>query len=138
MIGNWFMRLAVLFAIVGMGLGIGMGIAHDFVLAPVHAHVNLVGWATMFLAGLFYRTVPEADGVVARVHFALAAPGAVVLSTGIAGSVLNIGWGVPVAIAGSLMTFAAMLAFAFAVWRWTMRSAADGFAGRAEPALRGG
>ncbi len=33
-------------ALCGMGLGIFMGISHDFSLTPVHAHVNLLGWVT--------------------------------------------------------------------------------------------
>lgn len=29
-------------ALIGMSLGIAMGISHDFTLAPVHAHLNLL------------------------------------------------------------------------------------------------
>lgn len=123
MIGNWFLRIAVLFGLVGMGLGIRMGIVHDFTLAPVHAHLNLVGFATLFLAGLFYRVVPAADGLLARLHFGLAVPGALALTIGIAGSVTNTPWGVPVAIAGSLATIAAMGIFAVVIYRTTGTSA---------------
>ena len=33
----------------GVTLGVVMGIRHDFSLAPVHAHINLVGWASLRL-----------------------------------------------------------------------------------------
>lgn len=135
MIGNWFLRIAVLFGLVGMGLGIRMGILHDFTFAPVHAHLNLVGFATLFLAGLFYRVVPAADGLLARIHLGLAAPGALALTIGIAGSVTNMPWGVPVAIAGSLATIAGMGIFAVAVYRMTgAPSRAPSPAGRAAEA----
>jgi hypothetical protein len=42
-------------ALIGMGLGIAMGISQDFSLTPVHAHLNLLGWVSMLLYGLYYR-----------------------------------------------------------------------------------
>ena len=47
-----FMTAAAACLVVGVALGIGMGIAHDFQLAPVHAHANLVGWASLALMGV--------------------------------------------------------------------------------------
>ena len=46
---------AALAALTGMSLGIYMGINQDFTLAPAHAHVNLLGWVTMALYGLYHR-----------------------------------------------------------------------------------
>lgn len=43
MASNWFLRLAVLFALTGMGLGVFMGATHDFTYVGVHVHINLVG-----------------------------------------------------------------------------------------------
>ena len=59
MISSLFLRFAIIFAITGMALGIYMGVAQDHSLTPVHAHINLVGWVSMFLAGLFYRAYPQ-------------------------------------------------------------------------------
>jgi cbb3-type cytochrome oxidase subunit 1 len=71
-----FLRLAVLFAAVGVSLGYFMGVTHDFTVAPVHAHINLLGWVSMFLYGLFYRAFPEAQtGALPLIHFWLAAAG---------------------------------------------------------------
>jgi hypothetical protein len=88
-----------------------MGAKHDFLLAPVHAHINLVGWVTMFLAGLFYRDNPIGKSLSAALHLVLAAAGLVLLASGIAGVVLGHSWAAPVAVAGSLTTIAAMLVF---------------------------
>jgi hypothetical protein len=115
----WFLRFGVVFAVVGMGLGIAMGASHDFTLAPVHAHINLVGWVSMFLAGLFYHTHPRAEVFWSRLHLFVAVPAMLVLVTGIYGAQTNAAWGVPVAIAGSLAVIIAMILFAGIVFAFT-------------------
>ena len=57
-----FLLVAVVAAMIGMGGGIFMAITHDFTLAPAHAHLNLLGWVSMALYGLFYRAFPELSG----------------------------------------------------------------------------
>ena len=42
---------AALCGLSGMSLGIWMGMHEDFTLAPVHAHINLLGWVTLALYG---------------------------------------------------------------------------------------
>jgi hypothetical protein len=54
--------LAVIYLIVGVSFGIGMGATEKLQYAPVHAHINLLGWATMALAGLIYERFPRAGG----------------------------------------------------------------------------
>lgn len=49
-----FFGSAVLYALGGMALGIVMGASGDHTLAPVHAHINLLGWTTLALMGTFY------------------------------------------------------------------------------------
>lgn len=76
-IGLWFILLAGLCLTVGVYLGMWMGVNKDFTLAPVHAHLNLLGWASLALFGLTYSAYPEIGRTrVAAVHFALAAPSA--------------------------------------------------------------
>jgi hypothetical protein len=59
-IDRWFLRIAVIYALVAMFLGITMGIREDFTQAPTHAHLNLVGWVSMALYALVYRQYPAA------------------------------------------------------------------------------
>ncbi|HEY8609545.1 MAG TPA: hypothetical protein VIM12_20705 [Noviherbaspirillum sp.] len=71
--GVLWLRLAVLYLIVGVGLGIVMGASQNFTLRPVHTHVNLLGWATMALAGVIYSVFPQAgNSRLGRAHFWLA------------------------------------------------------------------
>lgn len=84
-----FLILAALSLVVGVGLGIVMAIRHDFQLAPVHAHLNLLGWASLALFGIVYRIYPElAERRLAAIHFALAAPAAAAFPIGIALAIL--------------------------------------------------
>ena len=79
-----FLLLASLMLVIGVTLGVVMGATHDFQLAPVHAHVNLVGWASLALFGLTYRAYPEMGlNRLGKVHLALAAPSAVLFPIGI-------------------------------------------------------
>lgn len=49
-----FFAAAVLYALAGMSLGIFMGATEDFAMRPLHAHINLLGWAGLALMGAFY------------------------------------------------------------------------------------
>jgi hypothetical protein len=79
-----FSRSASACLIIGVCLGIYMGVNEDFQLVAVHTHVNLVGWALLALFGAIYRLYPElAASRLARAHFRLSAPSAVVFPVGI-------------------------------------------------------
>ena len=43
----------------GMVLGEYMGTHEDFALAPLHAHINLLGWVTLALYGTFYTLTKD-------------------------------------------------------------------------------
>ena len=105
-----FLVLATLMLIVGVSLGIFMAGSQDFQLRPVHAHINLVGWASLALFGLVYRAYPQlAERRLAKLHFMLSAPAAVLLPVGIilAVTVHN----EVVAIVSSLMWLAGSILF---------------------------
>lgn len=103
MISTLLLRVSTLFILTGMLIGIGMGIGQDFTLAPAHAHLNLIGFVLMFLAGLFYRAVPAAEaGLLPRIHATLHILGAILFPLGI-GLVVTRGTGFePFAIGGRL------------------------------------
>jgi hypothetical protein len=54
-IAQYCLSVAATAALCGMSLGIAMAIRQDFTLAPAHAHLNLLGWVSMALYGLYYR-----------------------------------------------------------------------------------
>jgi len=59
-VGVIWIKAAVVYFIMGVGLGIYMGASGDHVLIPVHAHFNLLGWVSLALIGLIYRQFPKA------------------------------------------------------------------------------
>lgn len=68
--GLRFLRIAVIYLLIGALLGGFMGFSQQFALAPVHAHLLLLGWASFALAGLVYHLYPAAaETLLARIHF---------------------------------------------------------------------
>ncbi len=65
-----WLKLSVVYLMAGVALGIAMGVSEDFTLKPVHAHLNLLGFATIALSGLIYSVYPEAaKSRLALAHF---------------------------------------------------------------------
>jgi hypothetical protein len=109
---------AVCLGIVGMLIGIMMAASGDHSVYPAHAHLNLIGWVSLFLIGIFYRFHPDLDGSrLALIQVGIWVCGTVILSCGIAAIYL----GRPdlefIAITGSLIVLADMLMFAYLVFR---------------------
>jgi cbb3-type cytochrome oxidase subunit 1 len=70
LMGLRFLKIAVVYLMIGALLGLVMGITQKFVLAPVHAHLLLLGWASLALAGLIYHLYPAAAKTrLAHAHF---------------------------------------------------------------------
>ena len=126
-LSNSFLRLAVVFILIGVGLGYYMGATQNFIAAPVHAHINLLGWVSMFLYGLFYRANPEAAvGMLPKVHFWVALVGFLIFMPSLAVEVLQIQSALPLAhiglIAGPTIVVIGMILFAIIVFGATRNS----------------
>lgn len=111
-------RAACLFAIAGIGMGVGMGASHDHTLMPVHAHLNLLGWVSLFLFGVYYRLHPALETrTLALVQVGLWSAGTVLLTVAVAG--LHLGYAAfePLAALASLVVLAAIGLFTVLVFR---------------------
>jgi hypothetical protein len=95
-----------------------MGVRQDFAMAPVHAHINLLGWASLALAGVIYQLYPAAAATrLAQVHFWLHNLGLPVFMVALALLLSgNEAFGPVVGIAASV-TLAGLIVFAVNVWR---------------------
>jgi cbb3-type cytochrome oxidase subunit 1 len=112
-ISDRFLQLGVLAALIGMTMGALMGAKQDFTLAPAHAHLNLLGWASMMIYGLFYRALPDAGrGWLATAQFWLAVTGLVVLIPSLALELLGNHQAMAGIAVGSLLTLLSMAFFA--------------------------
>jgi hypothetical protein len=111
-------QAAVLFVIAGMIWGLVMAITVDHSSMPAHAHLNLLGWVSLFLFGIYYRLHPWLEGAKsARVQVWGWIVGTVILAIGVAlvhtGHVI----GDPIAAVGSILVLLDMLLFGWLVFR---------------------
>lgn len=75
-----FFAAGVVCVIAGMALGMHMGASHNMTLAQAHAHLNLVGWATMALYGAFYAlTASHYSPRLAWANFIVSALGVIIM-----------------------------------------------------------
>lgn len=123
--------------VVGVCMGLGMGIAHDFHLAPVHGHLNLVGWTSLSLMGLTYRAYPElaARRLPAVTQYVLSAGSAMAFPFGISMAIDHQASGLAIGaalvwLAGAVLVLARLVLLALG--RGARAGAA---AGPARPAL---
>jgi len=75
-----FLLVGIAYLLAGMVLGSYMGAAGDHTLAPVHAHINLLGFTLMAVFAAIYRVFPAMlESSLARYHFWLHQVGTFVL-----------------------------------------------------------
>ncbi len=68
--GIRFIKISVIYFVIGACIGLFMSMTHSFALTPVHVHINLLGWTSMTLAGIIYYLFPSiADNKLAKTHF---------------------------------------------------------------------
>lgn len=126
-----FLRISVIYILLGLAMGIGMAASGNHGLMPAHAHLNLVGWVSMTIFGLVYRVYPAAaKTTLAKWQFGISNVGALLLVAGVTG----IYSGYPeqfeiFATVGSILFAAGMLLFAIIVYT---KVAAPEAAGAAE------
>jgi hypothetical protein len=75
---------AAVAALCGISLGIFMGMREDFTLAPVHAHINLLGWVTLAIYGLYHRGVQRGPNRLAWLQVGCGAAAVPTMTVGLA------------------------------------------------------
>ena len=108
---------AVLMVVAGMIWGIFMAISEDHRALPAHAHLNLLGWVSLFLFGIYYHLHPVLDrSGAAMAQVAVWIAGTIVLTIGV--GLVHTGHpiGDPIAAVGAFIVLAAMLLFGWLVW----------------------
>ncbi len=108
-------------------MGIGMAAAHDHLIMPAHAHLNLLGWVSLFLFGIYYKLHPALErSRLAVVQVTVWSIGTVVLTIGV--SAIHVGYASaePIAAVASFIVIGAMLLFAYVVFRPALSRLAKG------------
>jgi hypothetical protein len=92
----------------------------NFKMVPVHVHINLLGWASMGLFGLFYRAWPAAAATkLAKVHFWVYVPAHFVQMIALALLYNGMTAIEPILGIASLVVGIAIIIFAVVLWRAT-------------------
>ncbi len=111
-------RSAVLILVAGVIWGIAMGISEDHSTFSAHAHLNLLGWVSLFLFGIYYHLHPSLDSNrLASMQVWIWIAATIVFSIGVA--LVNSGRtvGDTIAAASSLVILADTLLFGWLVYR---------------------
>jgi len=118
----YFFLTATLAVTGGMIWGIQMSASGNHTLSGAHAHLNLVGWATMALFGIYYHLTPAAaEKALAKVHYMVALAGLVIMIPGIVQALRHTGE--TLAKIGSVLTLLSMLIFLLTVLMNARRTA---------------
>lgn len=113
---RWFL-CAITYFVIGISLGVFMGASGNHSLFPAHAHINLVGWASMALTGLLYRSFPSAaQSALATWHFWLYQLAAPVMLLAVAAIYSGYEKAEPVAGAASVAILISVLLFWWAIF----------------------
>jgi hypothetical protein len=107
-----FFGSAIVYAVLGMTLGLLMGITHDHAQMPTHAHLLVVGWVSFALFGLFYHAFPLAsEGWLAKTQFWLAQTSLIALVVGLFLMFGGRSGAEPIAAVSSIGLLASMILF---------------------------
>jgi len=111
-------QAAVVFVIAGMIWGIVMAISEDHSAMPAHAHLNLLGWVSLFLFGIYYRLHPSLERATsALVQVWIWIVGTVIVTIGVGLYHTGHAIGDPIAAVGSFVVLFDMLLFGWLVFR---------------------
>lgn len=117
-LSQWFIKSAVIYLIIGMIGGIIMGAKQDFAAAPAHAHLNLIGWVTLVLMGLYYNAFPaKAERGVAKAQFWVQTVGLWLFVPSLFLKLTGTDIGEAPIIIGSFVTLLGVVIFAYIVYR---------------------
>lgn len=116
-ISQLFFRTAILFLIVGIGIGLQMSISGVHNVTGAHAHINLLGWVTSAIFGGYYALNPgKAQGRLALAHYGVYTAGVAVMVVGLYFLLLGNLAMEPVVATGSFITLLGVLIFAVVVF----------------------
>lgn len=76
------LRCSAIFAIIGVFMGSHMAGAGSIALRPIHAHILVVGWLSLFAWAVFYKVFYRKQSALALIQVWSAIIGSIGLSTG--------------------------------------------------------
>lgn len=115
--GIRLIKIAIVYFLIGISLGLYMSFTHVFGLATVHVHINLLGWMSLAIAGILYLLFPHLTLTsAAKTHFWLHNLGLPVMMISIALAILEVSpVFFPIATLGGVVTVLGIFCFGYNV-----------------------
>jgi hypothetical protein len=117
-VGVALVKIASVYLLVGLVLGLAMALAEDIRLVSVHSHLLLLGWATLAITGVVYLVLPRcAETRLAAAHFWLHNLGLPVMMLSLSAAHLGEARAEPLVGLGSILVMAGLSLFTLNVLR---------------------
>lgn len=116
-IADLYFKTAIIFLIIGIGMGLNMAISQDHTVTGAHAHANLLGWVTMAIFGGYHALNPKkAERRIAMVQYCIYTAGVAVMIPSLYLYLLGNAAMEPLVAISSIVTFAGVLLFAVIIF----------------------
>jgi NADH:ubiquinone oxidoreductase subunit 3 (subunit A) len=116
-IAQLYFKTAILFLILGIGMGLNMAISQDHSVIGAHAHCNLLGWVTMAIFGGYHALNPrKAERRLAMIQYYVYTAGIVLMVPSLYLLLLGNAAMEPIVAISSIITFIGVLLFAFLIF----------------------
>lgn len=128
-IATLYFRTAILILIVGIGIGIHMSVSGNHQVLGAHAHLNLLGWVTASLFGVYYALHPhKAAGRLPMIQYGVYLLGIVIMIPSLYVMLSGNPGAEPEVAVGSLIVYAGVILFGWIVFTGDAKaSAPSGF-----------
>lgn len=87
---NLLLRISALFGLIGAIMGGHMAGSYDYNFRPIHAHVLVVGWLSLFSWAVYYRVFQPMEKRLSALHVYTAIIGTTGLTGGMALNVFQL------------------------------------------------
>ena len=116
-IAQLYFKTAIIFLILGIGLGLHMAIGQDHSATGAHAHANLLGWVTMAIFGGYHALNPEkANSRFAFLQYGVYTAGVAIMIPALYLMLTGRPEFEPVVAIASIITFIGVLMFALIIF----------------------
>lgn len=116
-IADLYFKTAIIFLIIGIGMGLNMAISEDHSVIGAHAHCNLLGWVTMALFGGYHALNPrKAERRIAMIQYCVYTTGVALMVPSLYLMLLGNMAMEPVVAIASIITLIGVLMFAFIIF----------------------
>ncbi len=83
-ISQLYFKTATILFLVGIVMGLHMGISGNHSTYPAHAHLNLLGWVSSAIFGIYFALNPaKAGGRLPMIQFVVYTIGVIVMTVGL-------------------------------------------------------